>query len=356
MSLPHSPPKADVPALTSSMRAFSSKQRPALAWATRWAIHHSVTTIARVARLTPVIWAARRRVQVSRNVSYVPGDTSRAHRLDVHRPKERGRFAVVLYVHGGGFGLLSKDSHWHIATGLASHGFCVANINYRLAPKHPYPAALQDASQALCWVLDHISRYGGDASQLILAGESAGANIVTALTLAASHRFAQPWAEALYARRIHITAVLPACGLLDVADAHRYRTLTPHTPAFVLRHIQAVCERYTTGSLAGDIEVGLASPLTVLESGVPLARALPPFFITCGAADPILHDSTRLAQALERRQALCTLKLYAGEGHAFQALPWRPEAKAHWQDTVAYLREALQKRVDAVAGASQNRI
>ncbi|RYF09871.1 MAG: hypothetical protein EOO40_06160, partial [Deltaproteobacteria bacterium] len=156
-------------------------KRPVLAAATQWALHHSVITVARAARLTPVIWGARRQVVVQRNVSYVAGARTWAHRLDIHRPRQGGPWPVVLYVHGGGFGLLSKDTHWHIATALASLGFWVANINYRLAPKHPYPAALQDSAQALAWVVDHAAKSGGDLSRLVLAGESAGANLVTAL-------------------------------------------------------------------------------------------------------------------------------------------------------------------------------
>lgn len=356
MSTSHSPQPANVSALTPSVQALGLKRRPMLARATQWAIHHSIISLARAARLTPVIWAARRQVRVTRNLAYVPQDKSWAHRLDIHRPKEKGLWPLVLYVHGGGFGLLSKDSHWHIATAFASHGFCVANINYRLAPKDPYPAALQDAASALMWVLDHAAERGGDTSQLILAGESAGANIVTALALAASHPFSPPWAQALYARNIKIQAVLPACGLLEVANGQRFRSHMPHISDFVLRHIHAVCDRYTTGSLPQDIELGLASPLVLLESDLQLARALPPFLVTCGDADPILHDSTRLAAALDKRGSACVLKLYPNQGHAFQALPWRLQAKAHWQDTVAYLRQRLQQKTDLAAGAREQAV
>lgn len=316
-------------------------KRPAWAAATQWALHHSVTTVARAARLTPVFWGARRQVIVQRNVTYVAGARTWAHRLDIHRPRQGGPWPVILYVHGGGFGLLSKESHWHIATALASLGFWVANINYRLAPKHPYPAALQDSAQALAWVVDHAGKSGGDLRRLVLAGESAGANLVTALALAICRPFDAPWAQALYARQIDVAAVLPSCGLLEVANSARYHALTPNTAPIVLRHIQAVCERYTLGSQTEDLDLGLASPLAVLESDLQLVRPLPPFFITCGQADPILSDSLRLHAALRARGAAVRLRLYPHEGHAFQAMPWRKRAKDHWRDTVAFLQAVL---------------
>jgi acetyl esterase len=301
-----------------------------------------VTTVAQAARLTPVIWAARRQVVVERNVPYMPGRRDWAHRLDIHRPRSGGPWPVVLYVHGGGFGLLSKDSHWHIATALASHGFWVANINYRLAPRHPYPAALEDAAAALVWTAEHAKARGGDIGRLVLAGESAGANLITALTLAASEPFALPWAQTLRQRGIVIRAVLPACGLLEVSDADRYRRLTPHASPRLLKHIRGVCERYTQGSTPSDVGLGLASPLTLLESNWQLQGALPPFFITCGGSDPILSDSQRLHAALSARGLDTHLKVYPGEGHAFAAMPWRRRAKDHWRDTVNYLKHRLE--------------
>ncbi|MFO0635528.1 MAG: alpha/beta hydrolase [Nannocystaceae bacterium] len=76
---------------------------------------------------------------------------------------------VVLYVHGG-FRVLSKDSHWIMGLAFARAGYVVFNIGYRLAPRHPFPAALQDAAAALAWVHEHAARAGGDASRLVLAG------------------------------------------------------------------------------------------------------------------------------------------------------------------------------------------
>src|SRR5690606_5988723 len=121
------------------------------------------------------------------------------HRLDVYRPAHaEGPRPVVLYVHGGGFRILSKETHWLMGLYFARRGYVVFNIGYRLAPKHPFPAALEDSADALGWVVQNAHRYGGDPTRLVLAGESAGANLVTSLTLACCYRREEPYARRVF--------------------------------------------------------------------------------------------------------------------------------------------------------------
>src|SRR5690606_38779221 len=121
----------------------------------------------------------RHGVEVIRNVRYGGSDID-AHLLDVYRPRRvDGPLPVVLYVHGGGFRILSKDTHWLMGLAFARRGYLVFNINYRLAPDHPYPAAVEDCAEAYAWLQSNAHEWGGDPSQLVLAGESAGGNLVT---------------------------------------------------------------------------------------------------------------------------------------------------------------------------------
>ncbi|SVD73276.1 uncharacterized protein METZ01_LOCUS426130, partial [marine metagenome] len=83
-------------------------------------------------------------LQIEKDIPYV--SSSRVeHRLDIIRPKNiQGPLPVMFYIHGGGFRLLSKETHILFAMMFAKKGFVVVNINYRLAPAHPFPAAMED--------------------------------------------------------------------------------------------------------------------------------------------------------------------------------------------------------------------
>ncbi|MBK6513183.1 MAG: alpha/beta hydrolase [Polyangiaceae bacterium] len=296
-------------------------------------------TGSRLAKLHPRAKPERHGVEVLRNVSYGPG--GREHLLDVYRPKQRsGSLPVVLYVHGGGFRILSKDSHWLMALAFARAGYVVFNINYRLAPRHPYPAAIEDCADAYAWVIDNAATFGGDVSRLALAGESAGANLVTAMTIAATYERTEAYAQRIFATRVVPRATLPACGLLQVTDVERLARRR-HLPAFIVDRLVEVTENYLPVEVAGS-SLDMADPVCVLERREPPARPLPPFFIPCGTKDPILDDTRRLGRAVAALGARADVKIYPGEMHAFHALMWRAHAKQCWADTHAFLKDVLK--------------
>lgn len=100
---------------------------------------------------------------------------AQVQRLDVLQPTAPGAHPVLIYFHGGGFTMASKRTHRAVAAAYASQGFLVFNVDYRLAPKNPFPAALEDACAAWLWAVDHAGDYQGDSQRMVLAGESAGA-------------------------------------------------------------------------------------------------------------------------------------------------------------------------------------
>jgi acetyl esterase len=268
----------------------------------------------------------------------------RSHRLDVYRPTGPGLRPAVLYVHGGAFSMLSKDTHRVMALALASRGYVVFNVNYRLGPKHRYPAPLEDVAAALLWVLDHAAEHGADASRLVLAGESAGANLVTALAYASTHPRPEPFAHALFERRPALRAVLAIYGMHDVVDPARLWR-APHRarkwPIWIKRELAEAARAYV-GRPAGDLDARapLASPLRrICEPPSDGARPLPAFFLAVGTRDPLLDDSRRLRAALQTRGVTCDLRIYPGEIHGFNAMIWRRAAQEKWNAVYAFLAE-----------------
>lgn len=291
-------------------------------------------------RLHPRASSERHGVVVTRDVPYRPTGVSE-HRLDIYRPAGSTEpLPVVLYIHGGGFRILSKDTHWVMALAFARRGYLVFNVGYRLAPRHPFPAPLRDVMAAWDWVLEHAQEYGGDLGSLVVAGESAGANLATALTLATCMRRPEPWARAVFERGRAPTAVIPACGVLQVSDTHRFARRQRPASRFVLDRLTEVTRAYLGPDGASH---DLADPLLVLERKAPLDRPLPPFFLPVGTRDPLVDDTRRMEKALGDLGVPCDARYYPGEMHAFHAFVWRANAIQCWRDTYAFLDRTLPR-------------
>ncbi len=299
-------------------------------------INRAVLGVAQLARMHPDLRALSRSVEVIRDVPYLKG-AGPEHCLDVYRPRERtGRMPTLLYVHGGGFRLLSKDTHWIMAAILARSGYLVFTTNYRLAPAHPFPAAVEDVCRAALWIQAEASAWGGDGLGLSLAGESAGANLVTALTIAACYQRPEPYARAVFDAELAVRSVLPACGLHQVTDMERFARANPKLWPVIRRRMQLISHDYLGGARLDTGGESLANPLLILETGERPARSLPAFMLTCGDRDPILADTQRMHVAVQSLGARVETRIYSG-GHAFHAAIWLEEAQRCWRDQLRFV-------------------
>jgi acetyl esterase len=303
-------------------------------------------TLAQLGALHPAAAPRRHGIEVERDLVY--GDDARWHQLDIYRPVTRPKpWPVVFYVHGGAFHLLSKDTHWLMGLVFARYGYLVVNISYRLAPQHPYPAAIEDTCAAYRWLASRIGELGGDPDRVAVAGESAGGNLITALTLTTCQRRAEPWARAVFDTGLIPKATLPFCAMLEVSRPERFSERR-RLPRWVDGMIRDASASYLHGyPPAPGPETELADPLRVLESaaGLPheptrssfFERPLPAFFAPVGTRDPLLDDTRRLEKALEALSVPCEARYYPGGIHAFHALVWNPAARRCWRDALAFL-------------------
>lgn len=243
----------------------------------------------------------------------------------------------MLYLHGGGFTQLSKDTHWVMGLAYARVGFLVLVASYRLAPRHPYPAALEDACAAYRWAVERGAELGGDPARITVAGESAGANLVCGVTVASCYRRPERFAREVFDLDAVPSAALPACGLLQVSDTARFtrRRSLPPVVRMVMSDINSAYLGAADRARPGGLE--LADPLLIFERGGQPDRGLPPFFAGVGTRDPLLDDTRRLGAALEKLGATCETAYYPGEIHAFHALVWRKRARQLWADTYRFL-------------------
>ena len=116
----------------------------------------------------------------------IPGGDGQAMKLRLYRPSTAQSAPVMVYFHGGGWCIGTLDTHDNLCRHLARiTGMNVVSVDYRLAPEHVFPAALDDAYAATRWVADHAAELSCDASQLMVAGDSAGGNLAIATCLRA---------------------------------------------------------------------------------------------------------------------------------------------------------------------------
>ncbi|RNL79535.1 alpha/beta hydrolase [Nocardioides marmorisolisilvae] len=154
-------------------------------------------------------------VEVIRDINYRDGG-SRA-RLDIYRPKgvDLGDAPVLVQVHGGGWTIGDKSQQGLILMNrLAQRGWVCVALNYRLAPKHPFPAQIIDVKKAIAWTKENIASYGGDPSYVVITGGSAGGHLSSLAALTPDVKEYQPGFEDADTR---VSACVPFYGIYDMA-------------------------------------------------------------------------------------------------------------------------------------------
>ena len=201
----------------------------------------------------------------------------------------------ILYLHGGGYVIGNLDSHRNLAYGLAkAAGARLLNVDYRLAPEHPFPAALDDAVAAYRWLLEN----GAKPEQTAVAGDSAGGGLTVA-TLVALKSAGLP----LPAAGVCFSPWVDLQGLGDSMDGK-----AEVDPMVQRELLQWFAGLYLDGA---DPRAPLAAPLYAELAG------LPPLLIQVGTAETLLDDSTRLAARAEAAGVAVTLETWENMIHVW---------------------------------------
>jgi monoterpene epsilon-lactone hydrolase len=224
---------------------------------------------------------------------------------------------VLLFLHGGGYELGSLRSDGELAARLGrASGMRVLFPEYRLAPEHPFPAAIDDVLAAWRWL-----RTDQDLSarSIAVAGDSAGGGLAVALLVAARDAGeALPAAAVLMSPTVDLTS--SGASMTERADQDPIST-------------PAMLRQFASDYLAGaDPKTPLASPLFASLSG------LPPLLVQVGTADLLLSDSERLAAAAAEAGVDVTLEIGEGLPHVYQLMLGTPEAAEATEQIGKFLR------------------
>ena len=242
------------------------------------------------------------RPQIHSAVNYSIGILAEPLTVRLYRPSSQPGLPIILFVHGGGFILGNLENHDAMARELANRANAViVAVDYRLAPEYPFPAALDDCTTALEWVLAEASALAVDPSRVSLAGDSAGGQLAVATALRCL---------------ISGTRLRHVALLYPLLDPHRAspsaRTLAEGymlTGSFI---------EWAWSAYRGRPDIA-DSPLFDVEHAV--LENFPPTTIVTAQFDPLRDEAEAFSARLERAGVPVELKCYQGMIHGFAGFP-----------------------------------
>lgn len=255
--------------------------------------------------------AARRAgIEVHRDIPYAPH--GRRGLLDVYTSEvtPASGAPVLLQVHGGGWTIGNKDQQGlPLMQHMAAKGWVCVAINYRLAPRDPWPAQIVDVKAAIAWIRENIAEYGGDPSYIAITGGSAGGHLTALAAVTPNAPEFQPGFESADTT---LQVAVPYYGVYDMAGASGLRTAELMRDRFLGPRI---------------FKKDPASDLEPFEQASPLLRVTadaPDFFVVHGSRDTLVDPGQARAfvaalRAISKRSV--TYAELPGAQHAFDIFP-----------------------------------
>lgn len=252
-------------------------------------------------------------------------------RLLVLRPAAHARPAVqtsgILWIHGGGY-MLGMPEMVYMSRALPlvqRYGAVVVSPAYRLAPRHPYPAALEDCYAALKYLRTHAEELGVNPCQLMVGGESAGGGLAAALCMLARDR-----------GEVAVACQMPLYPMLDDRDTPSSRN--NHAPVWNTRRNHRGWRSYL-GGLSGQDVPPYASPARQTDY-----RGLPPAYTFVGNIEPFYDETLTYIENLKAAGVEASVDVYPGCFHAFDMLmPWRRVSHQAAEAFEAWYQAAVTK-------------
>jgi monoterpene epsilon-lactone hydrolase len=244
-----------------------------------------------------------------------PGSAFKIGAMDAEWVGAQQSDRTLLYLHGGGYVLGSIETHRSMVTRLCNFaGIRGLIIDYRLAPEHPYPSAIEDAETAYDYLIENDVR----PDKMLLAGDSAGGGLSLALMQKLrEHGKAQPKAVALLS---------PWTDLTISGRSHKERA--ERDPMIDVERMPQAIDWYCPNQ---DKKNPLISPVFADLTG------LPPMFVQVGSEEVLFDDSTRLVENAEKAGVEAELQIWPDLPHVHQiAHRFVPEAKAALRDIAGF--------------------
>lgn len=251
----------------------------------------------------------------------------------VFRPENKpGNLPALIWIHGGGYVLGSAEQDEMIARQLSKEAECaVIAVDYRLAPEHPYPAAIEDCYAVLKWASDFAHEMKIDKSRLVVGGASAGGGLAAGLALLARDR-----------KEVDIQFQLLIYPMID--DGNVLPTSAAHPETFIWsRESNLIGWRSYLGCEPGGKEIPMyAAPFRAED-----LAGLPPAIILVGELDLFLNENIEYTQGLIKADVHTELHVYPGAYHGFNSFaPDADVSKRCNAELLSALKRALHLNMD----------
>ena len=242
-------------------------------------------------------------------------------KLDASIPDGEGPFPTAILVHGGGWQQGDKQTTFYpIFEPLTKAGFAWFTVNYRLAPKYLYPAAIDDVVLAIRYVEAHAREFKVDPRRIAISGESAGGHIVAMI-------------GARYADELHIRAVVPFYPATDFNELVEGSGKNPTAYHGVMQFVGATEVNDNTRKLLRE-----ASPVTYVHNGMP------PFLIVVGTADQLVgfRQSEIFCDRIQKAGSACEIYSLKDAPHWLVRWENHPEWAGYKTKVTDWLKQALK--------------
>lgn len=229
--------------------------------------------------------------------------------IKIYEPKHRKneKLPAVFWIHGGGYVLGHPDGDDGLCECFVNEINCVVvSIDYRLAPEHNYPAAIEDCYAGLKWTADNAQELGIEASRIAIAGASAGGGLTAALALMARDK-GEP----------KIAFQMPLYPMLDDRNAtpSSYEINEENLPAAWNREANIIAWNMYLGQSASDEVSPYAAPARAKD-----LRGLPPAYTFIGQLDPFRDETIEYVARLAQAGVPVEFHLYPGCFHGFDSI------------------------------------
>ena len=257
------------------------------------------------------------------NISY--GPFGEDNLLDIYVKKDVEQPVTIVSVHGGAWVYSNKELYKHYCLSLAERGFSVVNFNYRLAPEHPYPAALQDTNRVFGWIMENAQKYGIDSNKLTLVGDSAGAHIGAQYLAILSNPEYAKLCDITVPEGLVIRACALNCGIYDILH-----TDLGETQGVVSAYLSENPQKYQE-------EMDIMGHIT---------NKFPPTYVMTASQDFMRPYAPELCECLSKNKVPYQYRLYGKDDeqqyeHVFHCDVKLPEAAVCNDDECDFLRNSL---------------